>query len=419
MRALFYQPACGISGDMHLAAMVELGVPLDHIRRELKRLPLDGQYSIEAKADEKRGISGTCVTVGTSEQHHHRHHSQIADMIKSSGYKPDIERRALDIFERIAVAEAKIHNVDVATVHFHEVGAIDSIVDIVAAAIALDYLDVAQVYCSPVEVGSGYVDCAHGRFPVPAPATQELLKDVPLNYGGVEGESTTPTGAAILSATVTHFCPPKHFSPTKTGYGVGHKDFERPNVLRVALGKIEEIDETKTFTTTNNTTNTTNTTTATNTTTHFKIEANIDDMPAEAFEPLLQSLFTAGAGDAWCTPIVMKKSRSATSLSVLADQSNVNALADIVLNQSTTIGLRILPFEKRILPRETLHIKTSYGDVTVKRVVQPNGLTRWKSEHDDVSRIAVNCGEDYQSVKQSIDFQIEDYLRKQPKKDNT
>ena len=246
-----------------------------------------------------------------------------------------------------------------------------------------------------------------GAFPVPAPATQELLKDVPLNYGGVEGESTTPTGAAILSATVTHFCPPKHFSPTKTGYGVGHKDFERPNVLRVALGKIEEIDETKTFTTT------------TATATQFKIEANIDDMPAEAFEPLLQSLFTAGAGDAWCTPIVMKKSRSATSLSVLADQSNVNALADIVLNQSTTIGLRILPFEKRILPRETLHIKTSYGDVTVKRVVQPNGLTRWKSEHDDVSRIAANCGEDYQSVKQSIDFQIEDYLRKQPKKDNT
>jgi len=393
MRALFYQPDCGISGDMHLAAMLELGVPLEHIKQQLARLPLKGEYSIDVTSSEKLGISGTCVKVGTSEQHHHRHHAQIAKMISDSGFEPGIEGRALDIFERIAVAEAKIHNIPVADVHFHEVGAIDSIVDIVAAAIALEHLDVAAAYCGPVEVGSGYVDCAHGRFPVPAPATQELLSEVPLNYGGVRGESTTPTGAAILSATVTHFSPPKNFSPTKTGYGVGHKDFELPNVLRVALGEVSD---------------------ATNSAaTHYKIEANIDDMPAEAFEPLLQSLFAAGAGDAWCTPIVMKKSRSATTLSVLADQAQVNRLADMVLNQSTTIGLRILPFEKRVLKRETLHISTSYGDVTVKRVIQPNGLTRWKSEHDDVKRIANDHGEDYQSVKQSIDFQIEDHFRKQ------
>ncbi len=401
MRALFYQPACGISGDMHLAAMLELGVPLEHIKQELGRLPLDGQYSIEVGPGEKLGISGTRVKVGTSEQHHHRHHSQIAQMIQDAGYEPGIEQRALDIFERLAVAEAKIHNVPVETVHFHEVGAIDSIVDIVAAAIALNYLKVAQVYCGPVEVGSGFVDCAHGRFPVPAPATQELLNEVPLNYGGVKGESTTPTGAAILSATVTQFRPPTNFSPTKTGYGVGHKDFELPNVLRVALGEVSEQGNLGQIHTPDTSTR------------HFKIEANIDDMPAEAFEPLLQSLFAAGAGDAWCTPIVMKKSRSATSLSVLADHARVNALADIVLNQSTTIGLRILPFEKRVLARETLEIKTSYGEVKIKRVVQPNGLTRWKSEHDDVRRIARECGEDYQSVKQSIDFQIADHLRKQ------
>jgi len=386
---------------MHLAAMLELGVPLDHIEGELARLPLEGQYSIEACPGEKLGISGTRVKVGTSEQHHHRHHSQIAQMIVQAGYDADIERRALDIFERIAVAEAKIHNVPVESVHFHEVGAIDSIVDIVAAAIALNYLDVTQVYCSPVEVGSGFVDCAHGRFPVPAPATQELLSQVPLNYGGVKGESTTPTGAAILSATVTHFSPPTNFSPTKTGYGVGHKDFELPNVLRVALGDVPQHSTA------------TGIHTRKATATHFKIEANIDDMPAEAFEPLLQSLFAAGAGDAWCTPIVMKKSRSATSLSVLADQSKVDALADIVLNQSTTIGLRILPFEKRVLQRETLEINTSYGAVKIKRVVQPNGLTRWKSEHDDIRRLAGEHGEDYQRVKQSIDFQIEDHFRRQ------
>jgi len=261
VRALFYQPACGISGDMHLAAMLELGVPLEHIESELARLPLKGQYSIGVSPGEKLGISGTCVKVGTREQHHHRHHSQIADMIREAGFASGIEVRALDIFQRIAVAEAKIHNVPVESVHFHEVGAIDSIVDIVAAAIALDYLDITEVYCSPVEVGSGFVDCAHGRFPVPAPATQELLAGVPLNYGGVTGESTTPTGAAILSATVTQFSPPQGFAPTKTGYGVGHKDFELPNVLRVALGDVAGA--------TNNTPG------------HFKIEANIDDMPAE------------------------------------------------------------------------------------------------------------------------------------------
>ena len=386
---------------MHLAAMLELGVPLEHIQQELARLPLDGQYTIEVSPGEKMGISGTRVKVGTREQHHHRHHSQIAQMIADAGYEAGIEHRALDIFERIAVAEAKIHNVPVESVHFHEVGAIDSIVDIVAAAIALNYLDVAQVYCNPVEVGSGFVDCAHGRFPVPAPATQELLRQVPLNYGGVQGESTTPTGAAILSSTVTHFSPPTNFSPTKTGYGVGHKDFQLPNVLRVALGDVAQPG------------NAAGVHNSETTGTHFKIEANIDDMPAEAFEPLLQSLFAAGAGDAWCTPIVMKKSRSATCLSVLADQTRVDALADIVLNQSTTIGLRILPFEKRVLTRETLKITTSYGDVKIKRVVQPNGLTRWKSEHDDVRRIAGEHGEDYQHVKQSIDFQIEDYFRKQ------
>jgi len=372
MRALFYQPSCGISGDMHLAAMLELGVPLEHIKGELSRLALDEQFSIEVKPDEKQGINGTCVRVGTTEQHHHRHHSHIADMIRNAGFDNGIEQRALDMFERIARAEASIHNVPIETVHFHEVGAIDSIVDIVAAAVALEYLDVGAVFCNPVEVGAGYVDCAHGRFPVPAPATQELLAGIPCTYGGVQGESTTPTGAAILRASVTHFSPPAGFTPQQIGYGVGHKDFELPNVLRVVLG-----DATSAATLTPSTNNT-----------HFKIEANIDDMPAEAFEPLIDALFAAGASDVWCSPIVMKKSRSATQLSVLADAPHIEVLADLVLNQSTTIGLRILPFTKKVLPREE----------------------RWKSEHSDVSDLAAAAGEDYRTVKQKIDFEIASHL---------
>lgn len=393
MRALFYQPSCGISGDMHMAAMFELGVPEDLVREELARLPLTDQYSITVTRAEKMGISGTRVEVTTSEQHHHRHHSHIVEMIKGCGYAPGIEQRALDIFERIAVAEAKIHGVPVATVHFHEVGAVDSIVDIVAAAICLDYLNVDNVFCNPVELGAGHVNCAHGRFPVPAPATQELLAGVPCSYGGVQGESTTPTGAAILRATVTDFAAPRAFAPDVIGYGVGHKDFELPNVLRVALGVVTENAETSAQAQ------------------HFKIEANIDDMSPEAFEPLLQSLFDAGAGDAWCTPIVMKKSRSATCLSVVADSAHVNELADLVLNRSTTIGLRIVPFDKRILDREDLSLETSYGPVRVKRVVLPNGQQRWKSEHDDIARYAAASDGDYLRTKRAIDFEIEQALR--------
>lgn len=395
MRALFYQPSCGISGDMHMAAMFELGVPEPLVRSELDRLPLTGQYSIEVSRAEKMGISGTCVKVATSEQHHHRQHSDIVTMIKACGYATGIEQRALDIFERIAIAEAKIHDVPVASVHFHEVGAVDSIVDIVAAAIALDYLNVDVVYCNPVEVGAGHVNCAHGRFPVPAPATQELLAGVPCSYGGVQGESTTPTGAAILRATVTDFKAPSAFAPVVIGYGVGHKDFELPNVLRVALGEVNTASA------------------ATSTSKHYKIEANIDDMSPEAFEPLLQSLFAAGAGDAWCTPVVMKKSRSATCLSVIADSERVDALADLVLNRSTTIGLRITPFEKRILERNELVVDTSYGPIRVKQVTLPNGSTRWKSEHDDIAQHAAAENQDYLSVKKSIDFQIEQVMRAQ------
>lgn len=408
MRALFYQPSCGISGDMHMAAMFELGVPQTLVREELARLPLADQYQIDVAPAEKMGISGTRVAVGTSEQHHHRHHYQIVEMIKGCGYAPGVERRALDIFERIAVAEAKIHNVPVAKVHFHEVGAVDSIVDIVAAAVCLEHLNVDRVYCNPVEVGAGHVNCAHGRFPVPAPATQELLTGVPCSYGGVQGESTTPTGAAILRATVTHFEPPAAFAPARIGYGIGHKDFELPNVLRVALGDVSEQEPAPIA-------NTASTPIEQNTHyRHYKIEANIDDMSPEAFEPLLQSLFEAGAGDAWCTSIVMKKSRSATCLSVIADSSRVNALADLVLNQSTTIGLRILPFEKRILRREELVIDTSHGPIRVKRVTLPNGDTRWKSEHDDVASFAATAKQDYLSAKKKIDFEIEQVLRSDP-----
>ena len=370
---------------MHLSALVDLGVPPDWLQDQLDRLTLSGEYQIALSAEKKMGIAGTKARVHAKDQHDHRHHSTIVNLIQAAKLEPGVEKRALDMFQKIAVAEAKIHDIEIEAVHFHEVGAIDSIVDITAAALAIEYFQPEHILCSAVEVGSGYVDCAHGRFPVPAPATQEMLAGIPCTYGTVTGESTTPTGAAILAVNVTEFLPKGAFRPTKIGYGIGHKDFEIPNVFRVALGDYESKN---------------------NAEQHVKIEANIDDMTPESFEPLAQALFEAGAMDVFYTPIVMKKGRPAQMISALCSTDLQSAVATTLLNHSSTIGLRTLPFEKTVLPRESLTVTTSLGEVGVKRVVQPNGQSRWKSEHDDVQKLAHEAGMDYQSAKRQIDFEI-------------
>jgi len=374
---------------MHLAAMVDLGVPEAWLREQLAKLPVSAEFTLALEPGAKMGISGTRAQVSTNDSESHRHHSFIVDMIQRAGFEPGVERRALDIFQAIANAEGKIHNIPPDKVHFHEVGAVDSIVDIVAAALCIEHFSPDIILSNPVEVGSGFVNCAHGRFPVPAPATQELLAGAPCTYGTVTGESTTPTGAAILAASVDEFQPRGVFAPQTIGYGIGHKDFEVPNVLRIALGRYvpalvgsEVADQ------------------------HYKIEANIDDMSPEGFEPLMHALFEAGAVDVYFVPIVMKKSRPAHTLVALCDEQHKDAVAAEILNRSSTIGLRVMAFAKRVLPREQLNLNTQLGEVRVKRVTQPDGRKRWKSEHEDVVRLASAAGLDYQAAKALIDFDI-------------
>jgi len=390
-RALFYQPSCGLSGDMHLAALVDLGVPEDWLREQLAKLPVTAESNLSLEPGSKMGIAGTTARVTTADSHDHRHHSTIVKMIEEAGYDAGTQARALAIFAAIAEAEGKIHNIPPEKVHFHEVGAMDSIVDIVAAALCIEYLQPQIILCNPIEVGSGFVDCAHGRFPVPAPATQEMLAGAPCTYGGVSGESTTPTGAAILAASVDEYRPRGTFQPQRIGYGVGHKDFEIPNVVRVALGTYEASsgplgDQ------------------------NCKIEANIDDMSPEVYEPLMQALFDAGAVDVYLQPIIMKKGRPAHCITALCDAQVADQVADTILNHSSTIGLRVMPFEKRVLPREQLAFTTSLGEVRIKRVVQPDGNSRWKSEHDDIVAAANAADMDYQRAKQRIDAEIADQL---------
>ncbi len=397
MRTLYYQPAAGIAGDMHLAALVDLGVPLDHIERELSRLQLSGEYRIEATPAEKMGISGTKVIVHAKDAHDHRHYSTIRDVIDAAGLSRGATRRAQKIFRCIAEAEARIHDIDMDRVHFHEVGAIDSIVDIVGSAIALDYLatelSVTRIISNSVQVGGGTVECAHGTYPVPAPATQEILQGVPCLYGGVDNETTTPTGAAILKASVDLFQPTQPFTPERFGYGIGHKDFKVPNVLRAVLGDLAVESSTGT---------------------HLLLEANIDDMPAEAFSPLLDRLLAAGADDAWCAPIIMKKSRPATQLCVLCSSQLRDVLTDMMLNESTTIGLRMIPLDKRMLPRRQQTFTTSLGRVSAKIASLPDGRQRVKVEHDDVLRISQALGLDYLSVREVLHREVNAQSVSQP-----
>ena len=395
--ALYYECFAGIAGDMHLGALIDLGVPAAHLQAELARLELAGEFSLVAERASKNGIAGTRATVrlAPDRERPHRHLADIEAIVKRAGYAPAVQERALAMFGALAAAEAEIHGQTVDRIHFHEVGATDSIVDIVGAALGLDYLGaelgVARVFCGPVELGSGMVRCEHGLLPVPAPATAALLAGVPCGYGGVEGEATTPTGAVILKCAVDAFEPPRAFVPKTIGYGIGHKNFARPNVLRLTLGEAPPDSASAA-----------NLATETN----LEVECNIDDMPAEAFGPLMDGLLEKGARDVFLTPIVMKKSRPGTKVSALVDEAALDAVLEALFAASTTIGVRLREVAKRMLPREQRTVETTLGEVRVKIARLPNGATRWKSEHDDVAAIAARTGEGYLATKAAVDAEL-------------
>jgi hypothetical protein len=422
MKALLYDCPSGISGDMNLGALVDVGVPREHLLSELARLRLDEEFKLNfAKAD-KQGITGTRATVTLSvragradhhDDHHHddyhhaaRHSHQggvhahrcyrdIKEMIATSPFKESIKATTGRIFGVIAEAEARIHGVEVDEVTFHEVGATDSIVDIFGAAICLDYLGVDTVLSTAVELGSGFVQCAHGRLAVPAPATLEILKGVPCLTGGVSGEATTPTGAAILKATVQQFGQRFAVTPERIGYGIGHLDFAIPNVLRVVVGEVSEDVVAPYWTERVN----------------VEITANIDDMSPESYEPLIERLFSAGASDVFITPIIMKKSRLAHMISVLAQEQKVDFLVQVLFEESTTIGVRLHPVGKRMLSRSSLTVPTSFGDVQVKIVqLHRGGARRWKIEHEDVRRLALEHGLPYLTLHREIDAEVREHL---------
>lgn len=379
MKILYYDCFSGISGDMNLAAMIDLGIDIDFLSKELSRLGLDDEFELKASKDARKGITGTRVDVvlkkHSREHGHHRHHRNLKDIeniINGSSLEEKVKETALDIFLRVAAAEAKIHGKDLYEVHFHEVGATDSIVDIVGASICFHALEVDEVRSSRVELGGGMIKCAHGIMPVPAPATAEILKGIPVTLGKVDNETTTPTGAAIIAELTGKFCDTAGFTIEKTGYGIGHRDNDVPNVLRVFLAETEgggrRIEES------------------------LLLECNIDDMTPEMLGAAMELLLANGASDVHFTPAVMKKNRPAVTVSVLCPQADGDKFRDLLFIHTTTLGIKSTAIRKDMLEISFEKLETPLGTVTMKNALMNGGIIRSKPEFEDCKKLAEQHG---------------------------
>jgi hypothetical protein len=348
MKCLFFDCFSGISGDMTLGALIDLGVPQTYLKEELKKLKVSG-YTIKVSSAMRVGISARQVSVRKSEgksHHHHRSFKDIETIIKNSKLKNTIKERSIDIFYRIAKAESKIHKKNISQVHFHEVGAIDSIVDIVGSMIGIDYLGIDVFYASHIPTGHGFVKCQHGTLPVPAPATLLLLKGVPVYSSGIESELVTPTGAAIVTSLVKIFGPMPPMKILKTGYGAGTREHgDIPNVLRLITGEMK-FDTEKDYV--------------------VVLEANIDDMNPEWAGYLMEKLFEEGALDVSIMPVYMKKNRPGIMVQVISTEESCRDLTSVIFRESTTAGVRSYRAERAVLKRRGVTVKTKFGIIKVK-----------------------------------------------------
>ena len=449
MKILYYDCFAGISGDMNLGAMIDLGVEADYLVAELQKLKLEG-YEIHVSEQQRKGITGTKVDViltnNENDHHHghghehehdhthghghghghlgnpenpvnpsilgifdklkrriipeyyqaleheqkhehdheHRNLSNIEKIIVNSELSDKVKTMSMNIFRLVAQAEAKIHGKPVDEVHFHEVGAIDSIVDIVGAAICIDYLSPDRIIASPVEMGGGFVICAHGRFPVPAPATLEIMRGKPMKLGAVPFETATPTGVAILAALADEFTDKPAFNMVKIGYGIGNRDTEIPNVLRVCIGEEDGQDF------------------AEQTVDAVVVECNIDDMNPELYGYVMERLFEAGADDVYLQNIIMKKTRPAVMLSVLCAPEKIAAVEQLLFSETTTLGVRYQYVKKTMLDRRFATVDTPWGAVRIKEAYLHGEKIRAKPEYDDCVAIARKQGVSIEKVYKGI-----------------
>jgi uncharacterized protein (TIGR00299 family) protein len=382
----------GISGDMFLGALLDAGLPASVLEETVAALDVGAR--LEISRVNRNGISATKADVWIGDEkdlpreqvshaHRHAHHhhershrglSEIRQIIRKARIAPPAQDRALAIFQALGEAEAKIHNTEVEKIHFHEVGAVDAIVDIVCAAVGSLALGVDEWVCSPLNVGGGTVECAHGKFPVPSPATVELLRGAPVYSSGVDAELVTPTGAAIVKTLCKRFVPFPAMKIAVTGYGAGSRDFPgQPNVMRLTIGEAvetqlaaPEIPED----------------------TIAVLEANLDDLNPQVFGYVMERLLSEGALDVFGTPVQMKKNRPGMLLTVLAQLEDAPRLAKLVFGETTTLGIRMRQERRQTLLRRTVAVQTPWGEVRMKVASLNGSVANYAPEYEDCRRIA-------------------------------
>ncbi len=375
---IYMDSAMGISGDMFLGAMIDLGVDPELIEEAVYKLPIEpDEVSINTTRETRHSITATGFRVKAREGRHHRSFRAIRKMIMESALAEGVKEKSITIFELIAIAEAKVHGVPPEEVHFHEIGAMDSIVDIIGAAVAVEALGNPAFYSSPIALGTGMTKTMHGTIPIPAPATIEILKGVPVTPGPAPFELTTPTGAAIIKTLAEDFGPMPEMVVEAIGYGAGKKDFEgAANLLRAFRGKTRVGERASDKAQEG----------------LIVLETNIDDMTPEIGGWLMERLFEAGALDVFYTQALMKKSRPGVLLTVLARREDKDSILEVIFTESTTIGVRTHGVERHCLERRTEKVSTPYGRVSIKVSSYRGQRVNAEPEYEDCRRLAIEKG---------------------------
>ena len=373
MRIAYFDCFSGISGDMFVGALLDAGLKIEILEKELNKLNLSG-YHLEVNKVLKKGISASQFKVKIQEKGVERRFKDILNILEESKLDQEIKNEVKKIFFKIAEAESKIHQEDIEKIHFHEIGGLDSIMDISSAVIGIKALEIKEIYSSPLPLGKGFVKCAHGILPLPAPATLELLKNIPTYGGGMESEMVTPTGAAIISTLTKDFGERPLMKIEKIGYGAGEREFSIPNLLRVSIGEkiLSDRDLMDGYV-------------------HDEallIETNIDDMNPEFYDYIMDKLFSQGALDVFLTPIQMKKNRPAQMLSIIVYEQNLKEILEVLFSESTTLGVRIKEVKRLKLTQANFIAETKYGKIKVKVGIFKEDIKTIAPEYQDCQKIA-------------------------------
>ena len=372
MKIAYFDCFAGISGDMVLGAVLDAGADEARFRQELAKLPIE--FDLQVSKVVKQGIQATDVRVIVPHEHHHRRLNDIEALIEAADLSESVKARSIAVFHRLAEAEGAVHGISPEEVTFHEVGAVDAIADIVGSAIGMELLGIEEVYASPLPMGHGFVEAAHGKIPLPAPATVEILKGVPVYDAGIQGELVTPTGAAIIRTLASEFGEMPPMTLQATGYGAGKTEFPFPNVLRLMIGEpcsqsdVSDRDKLQTRV--------------------AIVETNIDDMNPEFYDLVFERLFKAGALDVYLTPIYMKKNRPANLLTAICPVETKDEVSQVILTETTTFGVRISMASRRCLERKWETVSTRYGEIRIKIGLMGDKEITASPEYEDCKKAA-------------------------------